>query len=125
MGDEHPDEGVFDPAIEAGWLNPDDLSQALTDVMQERDRQISEEGWTPEHDDQHVDSEMAAAAACYAIATVEGDGPDQPAPLNWPWMDRWWKPKDARSNLVRAAALIIAEIERLDRAAAPLKGGGA
>jgi hypothetical protein len=27
----------------------------------------------------------------------------------------WWKPKDRRRDLVRAAALIIAEIERLDR----------
>lgn len=34
----------------------------------------------------------------------------------WPWDREWWKPKDRRRNLVRAAALLIAEIERLDRA---------
>jgi hypothetical protein len=35
----------------------------------------------------------------------------------WPWHDDWWKPKDRRRDLIRAAALIVAEIERLDRAA--------
>jgi hypothetical protein len=36
----------------------------------------------------------------------------------WPWSVQWWKPKDRRRDLVRAGALIVAEIERLDRAAA-------
>lgn len=35
----------------------------------------------------------------------------------WPWQRKWWKPKDPRRDLVRAGALIIAEIERIDRAA--------
>lgn len=35
---------------------------------------------------------------------------------SWPWDASWWKPRGARRDLVRAAALIIAEIERLDRA---------
>lgn len=39
-------------------------------------------------------------------------------PRLWAWHSRWWKPKDRRCNLVRAGALIVAEIERLDRAAA-------
>ena len=33
----------------------------------------------------------------------------------WPWSLDWWKPKDPRRDLVRAGALIVAEIERLDR----------
>ena len=39
------------------------------------------------------------------------------APFGWPhtWDASWWKPKDRRRDLVRAGALIIAEIERLDR----------
>ncbi len=41
---------------------------------------------------------------------------DKP-PRSWPWDASWWKPKDRRSDLVRAAALLVAEIERLDRAA--------
>ncbi|KAB2676748.1 hypothetical protein F9K85_09640 [Brucella tritici] len=39
------------------------------------------------------------------------------APKNWPWNAEWWKPSDRRRNLVKAAALILAEIERLDREA--------
>lgn len=60
---------------------------------------------------------MAKAAACYALQSA--------APGNhgdylrfWPWDSSWWRPKDARRDLVRAAALLLAEIERLDRAAA-------
>ena len=34
----------------------------------------------------------------------------------WPWAASWWKPKNRRRDLVRAAALIVAEIERIDRA---------
>ncbi|MCM0757438.1 hypothetical protein M7775_02505, partial [Sporomusa sphaeroides DSM 2875] len=36
-------------------------------IAAERQRQISQEGWTPEHDDQHANGELALAAACYAI----------------------------------------------------------
>jgi hypothetical protein len=31
--------------------------------------------------------------------------------------DEWWKPTNRRRDLVKAGALILAEIERLDRAA--------
>lgn len=91
-------------------------SQAALDVLAERQRQISTEGWTPEHDDQHTDDELALAAASYAISA----NPDMSAPSFWPWDAKWWKPKDGRRNLVKAGALILAEIERLDRAAAAI-----
>lgn len=96
-------------------------SQAATDVLTERRRQVEAEGWTPEHDDEHSNGEMALAAACYARA---GSGVPMIAdvPLLWPWTSSWWKPAGARRNLVKAAALILAEIERLDRAAA--RAGG-
>jgi hypothetical protein len=38
-------------------------------------------------------------------------------PALWPWATAWWKPRDRRRNLVRAAALVLADIERIDRAA--------
>lgn len=88
------------------------LSDAARDVIAERQRQISIEGWTSKHDDQHDCHEMAEAAACYAypeLITVVGM-------RAWPWNPEWWKPKDRRSNLIRAGALLLAEIERLDRA---------
>ena len=43
-------------------------------------------------------------------------GSNEAYPVGWPWHRQWWKPKNARRDLVRAAALIVAEIERLDRA---------
>jgi hypothetical protein len=93
------------------------LSQAARDVLNERQRQISAEGWTPKHDDTHGKGEMAAAAACYANPIRKYLDPRCTDVIGWP--KGWgYKPKDRRSNLVRAAALLIAEIERLDRAVA-------
>ncbi|BCR41623.1 hypothetical protein KHAB170019_24460 [Acinetobacter baumannii] len=40
---------------------------------------------------------------------------DEDAAGWWPFADTFWKPKSPRQDLVRAAALLIAEIERLDR----------
>lgn len=101
-------------------------SAAARDVMAERARQIAVEGWTEGHDDDHQRGELATAAACYALH-VAGKCEMTPAygnqdrggpwvPELWPWALKWWKPKDGRRDLVRAGALILAEIERLDRA---------
>lgn len=90
------------------------MTKAIDDVTAERMRQISVEGWTPEHDDEHDDGEMAMAAACYAEASVFGNATEA-TPSAWPWAPEWWKPSDQRRNLIKAAALIVAEIERLDR----------
>ena len=94
-------------------------SQAVLDVAAERRRQIEAEGWTPEHDDEHGAGEMAAAAACYAL-NAAGCGCE--VARNWPWDRSWWKPSTARRDLVKAGALILAEIERLDRAAERQEG---
>ena len=96
-------------------------TQAVLDVLAERRRQIEAEGWTPEHDDEHSAGEMAKAAACYALVSA-GFNPDATITV-WPWHRRWWKPSDKRCNLVKAAALILAEIERLDRMAAEKQEG--
>lgn len=87
-------------------------SQAVLDVAAERRRQIEVEGWTPEHDDEHKDGQLALAAACYAL-NAAGCGCE--VARNWPWRGVWWKPSTPRRDLVKAAALILAEIERLDR----------
>ena len=94
-----------------------DQSVAASDVLAERCRQIEVEGWTPEHDDQHSNGEMARAASCYIIEKERTHLPT--IPLKWPWSDAWWKPDGYRRNLVKAGALILAEIERLDRLSAP------
>ncbi|ENX5130679.1 ead/Ea22-like family protein [Salmonella enterica] len=89
---------------------------AILDVMAERQRQQSVEGWTPEHDDEHCNGELAMAAVCYINDTgaVNRNGGK---PWGWPWDASWWKPDTRRRNLVKAGALILAEIERIDRAA--------
>jgi len=82
-------------------------SSAARDVQAERRRQIEVEGWSPQDDDKQTDSEIAHAAACYALNNA----------AVWPYSISWWKPTDRRRNLVKAGALILAEIERLDRLA--------
>jgi hypothetical protein len=84
----------------------------MQDVMNERARQIDVEGWTTEQDDALEFEELPIAAVCYIIADAYDSVPEP-----WPFAAGWWKPKDRRRNLVRAAALLIAEIERIDREA--------
>jgi hypothetical protein len=95
------------------------MSNAAVDVLAERRRQIEAERLNSTHDDTYGWSEkLVHAAVCYALA----DGSeDSIAPTLWPWSMSWWKPRSKRRNLVRAAALIIAEIDRMDRAA--VEGG--
>jgi Lar family restriction alleviation protein len=100
-----------------------EVERVTSDVLAERRRQIEVEGWTPQHDDEHGAGELADAAACYAagemLHLVATDG------YLWPWSEDWWKPTDRRRELIKAGALILAEIERLDRAAiAAMKGEG-
>lgn len=98
-------------------------SPAARDVLAERQRQIDVEGWTPKHDDHNDRGELSLAAANYSFATglslKHETRPDDRQPrMSWPWDAYWWKPSpDPRRNLVKAGALILAEIERLDRAA--------
>lgn len=86
-------------------------TRVLADVAAERTRQI-EDGWTPEHDDTHEGGELAQAAAALAL-------PPKAFHYSrlsfWPW-DKWMSGGARRDELVKAAALIVAEIERLDRA---------
>ncbi len=114
---------------------------ALADIAHERERQKLSEGWNAEHDDQHRSGEMARAAATYALQSTLGVpersfeidinggtrmfkrksftvGTIDIVYLLWPWEGKWWKPTTPRRDLIKAAALIVAEIERLDRAAA-------
>lgn len=136
----------FRELVEAGILaylsavavaQMDALTQAARDVLAERQRQVSVEGWTLEHDDEHSEGQIAGAAGCYArhvnarawVFGVPGidDYASQSAPPAWPWDEIWWKPSTPRRDLVKAGALILAELERMDRAAvrSEANGGGA
>lgn len=107
--------------IDARADNP--VTEALRDVIAERKRQIDVEGWSPEHDDQHERGTLAAAAACYALSARKGlsyaHAIREPLKAHirqlWPFGYDWLKPKNPRADLVRAGALILAEIEAIDR----------
>jgi hypothetical protein len=131
---------IIDPASDTIDLHPklvealrfqDAATAAARDVLAERRRQVDAEGYEPEHDDDHVLGEIGAYAAYYAMP---------PGVREWPATetgyadtfgeaivpDGWTPtpPGDRRRELVKAGALVLAEIERLDRVAARVSESG-
>jgi hypothetical protein len=87
----------------------------------ERQRQISKEGYTQQHDDERSGGTLVTAAIAYAIAAqrqfhLGKIDLDFVREMYWPFEARSWKPKDQIHNLTVAGALIAAEIDRLQRA---------
>lgn len=96
-------------------------------IAAERRRQMAAEGWTANHDDAHDNGELGEAGVAYAAvadAQIKGVDEDElgccePDDFGWPWEPSAWKPSaDPVRNLVKAGALIAAEIDRLQRRAA-------
>lgn len=85
-------------------------------IAVERARQVHEEGWTEDHDDDHRNGELARAAVTYCL-TAHPRGLDDlsEAARFWPFDGDWLKPRSKIEDLVRAGALIAAEIDRLNR----------
>lgn len=92
------------------------LTRAAVDVLQERQRQVTAEGYHQDHDDEHDMCELARAAASYLCRT---DALMLAGTRVWP---KGWefKPADYRRALVKACALALAELERVDRQGAPV-----
>jgi len=94
-------------------------------IAEERNRQILSKGWSPDHDKEHINGELVKAAVCYATpqslrepATEAIDMYDEREldyPVLWPFEAKYWKPSpnDRVKELVKAGALIVAEIDRL------------
>lgn len=102
--------------------------RALTDILRERIRQIRVEGWSLEHDDEHDQAQLARAALSYALSGITKLMTHPPHAMftamaeMWPW-ERCALPRhQPRQLLVIGAALLVAEIERLDRAVVPNLG---
>lgn len=84
-------------------------------IAAERERQIAVEGYTATHDDVHMNEEMVLAAECYLHYGANYFPPGH-APTLWPWRSEDWKPSvDPTANLIKAGALIAAEIDRVAR----------
>jgi len=89
----------------------------LVAISDERRRQVTAEGYDAAHDDRHTAGEIALMAASYAALA----GRHEIAAMHaWPWDDPLPQSLTAapRRLLIIAGALILAEIERIDRAAA-------
>jgi len=81
-------------------------------IADERKRQVEKEGWDVEHDREHEPHTLSGAAICYAQTKQVEKTAGAPLKM-WPFSGEWWKPKSRLRNLVRAGALIAAEIDRL------------
>lgn len=104
-----------------------EASLIMTEIYDERMRQRTAEGYTDAHDNRHTNGELAVAGACYAaqaasncrrgaVVVVDEDPGTEDS---WPWADHDGRnDHPTRRCLVIAAALLVAEIERLDRDAA-------
>lgn len=102
------------------------MADVAAECLAERRRQVCEEGYNLKHDEAHDVGELALAAAAYAFCAAQPPRLIAGQPLDWPvrqwilqhlwpWFSEHFKPKDRRRDLVRAVALGLAAIERLDR----------
>jgi len=91
------------------------------EVVLERLKQRSK--YSAKYDDEHDNEELAAAAASYAThvyynSNLEYNPYEEFAddvPEIWHFDRSKWHPTTPRGDLIKAAALILAEIERMDR----------
>ena len=100
-------------------------TSAIELITLERMRQIEQLGFDAAHDDMHKLGQISEAGACYAkVASAQTRGASAEeftadmmiSEGAWPWDEEWWKPSESPiRNLVKAGALIVAEIERLQR----------
>lgn len=113
-----------------GALANDVDRAAVADVLYELERQIIEENYSHEHDNEHAGGELAQAAAALMcsslsaepLATLLRGGSarywERNAEALWPASFGELKSHGRRRDLVQAVALGLAEIQRLDRASA-------
>lgn len=91
-------------------------------IAKERERQINELGYDVKNDSLYSKNELASAGAVYALDVIDrGEEVEmygEEATLLqalWPWDFKYWKPtpEDRKRELVKAGALIAAQIDRL------------
>ena len=99
-----------------------DLGPGVREIADERQRQVDAEGYSAENDADYKAGELANAALAYlqvAAMDLTAGGRSHVAtrspPACWPWHRLWWKPRDAHRDLVRAGALIAAQLDAIDR----------
>jgi energy-coupling factor transporter ATP-binding protein EcfA2 len=96
-----------------------DSFEIMVDIAMERHRQMTACGYGRVEDDDHKKGELAAMAAAYGLLSTGHDNPAVQEKVRedfWPWKGPMPTHHSRRELLVTAAALLVAEIERLDRA---------
>lgn len=92
------------------------------EIREERAHQV-ELGYDAEHDDQHCQGQLCAAAAVYADAAsslecgIESTDVMHNLEYRWPFDDGFRVFSSSRTYMLKAAAMLVAEIERYDRMA--------
>ncbi len=112
-------------------LAPGDYTIGSSMISAERIRQVQMEVWSAAHDDGLDDFQLSNAALSYIMAALGKHLTgfltlDQRLVFDpkfwWPFADGWWKPTSRMKNLIKAGALICAEIDRLWRTGEGLEG---
>lgn len=103
-------------------------ADGISAILAERDRQqrpVEEggEGFDATHDNEHTEAQLGRLASGFLLRYLLESGANlHPTVRNWAerFLPPGWEanPKNERDALVKAGALIAAEIDRLDRAAA-------
>lgn len=104
-------------------------SPSLAAIIQERLDQIERHGFDFHHDDLHDGCELARGAVAYITAGMIAELDENPVAAMdqgltvWPWGDLF-NPGDYRSCLIKAAAMLWAEADRVLRAQALIDAVG-
>lgn len=94
------------------------LTPGVLQIAVERRRQITDEGYTPEHDRGHGQSLFDAAGEYARVAGVATVNPAAASsagvPFGWPWEAGYFKPAaDPVKNARRSGAMLAAGIDAL------------
>ncbi|WP_343609302.1 hypothetical protein [Novosphingobium sp.] len=103
------------------------LGMIGSEIILERFRQIEEYDYDAAHDDDHRQGEIAAMAAAYSQLSTDHENEAVQQHVQgelWPWDETMPRHHSRRDLLITAAALLVAEIERIDRAATPAEQEG-
>ena len=82
---------------------------AIDLVKKEREKQISKHGYTTAHDRQHPKKAVLYGALAYLNSVIYSP---TVGTEDWPFEEESFKPEGDIKNLVKAAAMIIAEIDK-------------
>ena len=103
--------GRYKPVSDDATNAPCWSSQAVLDTLSERRIQANNRDFA--YDDRRTQYDLVGAALAYLLPSpyLTGGVPDF-----WPFASSSFVSSNRRSNLVKASAFILAEIERIDRA---------